>query len=414
MFLESGRNLPLTKTTLTDDAGTVVMHTGEFLVEASDRYQIELVGESGLRNPNPGTYPITALQDYAPVGRWLQPDDASNTLRVPEGILCVRGQARDDFGLVTGTMTIDAGDDRTASVSLLATADEEGQQAPPSRQAAFVELIEISELLGQKRSADGLSLHIELVDNRKPEANKTELPHRQVQIVDQAQLAASIGRHFRGLREQVEQALDLQKDRKARLEELLESEVLPGQTTTQILTAIEVGQGRIQSNADRLHRGMMRAFDTHLWNRLEPSPNAQAVVDLYRTWHSEHDEALPFLPDFYRDLADRRQKGSLGAMEQTLDPILNMVIQSDRLATQLVPPTLRLLAEAQVARNADDLRSKLQKTTQAQESIIESLQNLLGYLQEWNDYQDLVQEARALREKQREVMNRTEELRGRK
>ena len=101
-------------------------------------------------------------------------------------------------------------------------------------------------------------------------------------------------------------------------------------------------------------------------------------------------------------------------MEQTLDPILTMVVQSDRLASDLVPPTLRLLAEAQVARNTDDLRVKLRATTEAQGRIIEALKSLLGHLQEWNDYQDLVQEARALREKQREVMNRTEELRGRK
>ena len=278
----------------------------------------------------------------------------------------------------------------------------------------FVELIEVSELLGRQRAADGLSLHIELVDNCQPEPNKTELPHRQVQIVDQAQLAAAIGRHFRGLREQVERALDLQNDRKARLEDLLETGALPGPPAAQVLPAIEVGPGRIKGSADRQHRGKMRAFDTHLWNRLEPSPNAATVVELYQTWHREHNEAQPFLAGFYRDIADRRRQGTLGAMEQTLDPILAMVMLSDHLANTLTPPTLRLLAEAQVARDAADLQQKLRATTQAQALIVANLENLLGRLQEWNDYQDLVQEARALREKQRDVMNRTEELRGRK
>ena len=40
------------------------------------------------------------------------------------------------------------------------------------------------------------------------------------------------------------------------------------------------------------------------------------------------------------------------------------------------------------------------------------LEQLLLRLEEWNDYQDLVQEVRALRDRQRDLQNRTEEARG--
>jgi hypothetical protein len=56
----------------------------------------------------------------------------------------------------------------------------------------------------------------------------------------------------------------------------------------------------------------------------------------------------------------------------------------------------------------------LTETAVLQAKIIALLQDLLGRLDEWNDYQDLVQEARALREKQRDLQNRTEGIRGRK
>ncbi|MFN9947953.1 MAG: hypothetical protein ACK56S_14000 [Planctomycetota bacterium] len=40
------------------------------------------------------------------------------------------------------------------------------------------------------------------------------------------------------------------------------------------------------------------------------------------------------------------------------------------------------------------------------------MQQLLLLLQDWNDYQDLVQDVRALRDRQRDVQDRTKDLRG--
>jgi hypothetical protein len=233
-----------------------------------------------------------------------------------------------------------------------------------------------------------------------------------VQIVDQSQLAAAIARHFRGLREEVEQALDLQNDRRARLGDLLAQSPAPGAATAQALTAIEVGQGRVQSAADRLVRGAMRAFDLHLWNRLEPSPGAAAVVDFYREWHTAHGTAVAHQPQFYREVHERRRSGAIPAMERSLDPILAMTLLADRLATDLSPPLLRHLAEAQVARGAADLEQRLRATAELQDGIAAVLKELLLRLDEWNDYQDLVQAARALREQQQDVQHRTEALRG--
>jgi hypothetical protein len=411
VFLESGKRVPLVPRALTDDSGTITLLVGDFTVEQSDRYQVELIGDGGLRNPNPGTYPVTALQDYAPVGRWLQPDDEANTPLLPEGILCIRGEARDDFGLLQGSLQIDAGNDRTTQRALVAPlADGE----PPLLQLLFLDLIELRELLPAQASTDGLSLQLELTDNRAPIANSTQLPRRQVQIVDLAQLSAAIARHFRSLREDVEQALDLQTDRRARLADLIAAQPSQNAATAQELTAIEVGQGRVQSAADRMLRGAMRAFDMHLWNRLDPSPNAPAVVEFYRAWHQQNGLAISYQPAFYRELAQLRQQGTIGSLDQSLDPILRMVLLTDQLSEQLSPPLLRTLAEAQVAANSADLQQSLQRAIALQDKVLATLQDLLSRLDEWNDYQDLVQEARSLIEKQRDLQHRTEQTRGRK
>ena len=422
VFLESGRRLDLGTVAPQDDSGVGTTWRTQFALEASDRYQIELLGDNGLRNPNPGTYPLVALQDYSPVGRWLLPDD-EGMLLLPTALLCVRIHGRDDFGLRSVELVVERGGDRSLTRALLAA---------PASAAVLTELLEVRELLGlqtapsdpsaavppagaaaARSGGDGLVLSVQLRDNKQPQAGQTDLPRRIVQIVDEPQLAAAIARMFRGLREDLAQALSVQTDRRTRLEDLLAGAGAAADAAT-TLTAIEVGQGRVASTAERVHRGLMRAFDLHLWNRLDPSQHAAAVVERYRQHSRGLQEAVPLDPAFYRELARARADGTLGAMEQALDPILLMIGIADAIASEQGPALARELAEAQVARSGADRTRWLQQAQQSQQRIETGLQQLLLRLEEWNDYQDLVQEVRALRDRQRSLQDRTEEAKGKK
>ena len=408
VFLESGRRLELAPSTPQDDSGVPTLYRGRFAVTTGDRYQIELLGDNGLRNPNPGTYPIAALQDYAPVGRWLLPDD-EGLLLLPTALLCVRVDARDDFGLAAIDLRIEHAGEASVERPLLAPA------TPPATAAVLTELFEVRELLGGAAPGnDGLSLLLQLRDNKEPQAGSTELPRRIVQIVDEPQLAAAIARAFRALREELSQAHDVQVDRRGKLEELLAGPGDAGVDVNQALTGIEVGQGRVASTLERAHRSLMRAFDVHLWNRLEPSPNARLVVDLYRERARALAEPIALDPDFYRDVVQRRTAGQLGAMESALDPILTMLGLADDTARGDAAEVVRSLAEAQVARGPAERQELLQRAHAGQQRIEAALARLLLQLQGWNDYQDLVQETRALRDRQRELQDRTDEVRGKK
>jgi hypothetical protein len=411
VFLESGRRIELEPLVLQDDSGTSTRLRGAFVLDASDRYQIELVATNGLRNPKPGTYPISALQDYAPVGRWLLPEDDTLAL-LPTGLLCLRVDARDDFGLTAADLTIERGGEVVLTQALL-TAPEPPAPADKPRTRAFpTELFEVQELLGASEGGEGLFAQLSLRDNKAPEAGTAELPRRIVQIVDPQQLAGLIAKRFRRLREEVEQADSIQ-----RVEELITRQADGATRATegevaQILTGVEVGQGRVQSAVQRVTLGLMRAFDLHLWNRLEPSQHAEAVVKLYQEHAANLTEPLSLDPAFYRDLGDRRRAGTLGAMETTLDPILAMFEMTDQLARVEAPEVTRLIAKAQIARGEDDRAPLLAEAQSRQRDIEAVLKQLLLRLEEWNDYQDLVQEVRALRDRQRDLQNRTEEARG--
>ena len=52
------------------------------------------------------------------------------------------------------------------------------------------------------------------------------------------------------------------------------------------------------------------------------------------------------------------------------------------------------------------------RTLKVQAEIEQALKQLLERLEEWNDYQDVIQVTRALRDRQRDLQNRTEEAKG--
>jgi hypothetical protein len=412
VFLEGGKRLELQPSALTDDSGTSPAFTGRFVVETPDRYQVELLGENGLRNPNPGSYPVAALQDYSPVGRWLQPDEEGAAMLLPNATLCVRYAAKDDFGLAGAELVVEAPGGREQRIALL---EPPAGDARPPLATGGLRLLRVAELLGETRAAqEGLALQVLLRDNKAPQPNTTELPRRSVQVVDETQLAAAVARHFRSLREEVTQALEVQEDRRARIGELVQDALAPGPSVSQVLTSVEVGQGRVQTSADRCHLQLMRAFDMHLWNGLDTSNHVGKVVELYTTWYTARPEAPAYDPGFHRELTRLRREGAVGGLELVLDPILGMVTLADGLASTLGPRASRLLTEAQVAADGVELNRLLGEIAAVQDQAIAALTQLRDRLEEWNDYQDLIQEARALRDRQRDVQLRTEELRGRK
>lgn len=405
-FLESGQQVPLTATVLQDDSAAATVYVGRFRVEKSDRYEVRLLAENGLANPNPGNYPVAALTDYAPVGRWLLPDD-ENLLLLPTALLCVRYEARDDFGLANVQLQIERNGQPVHTAEFVPPAGASEADGASRREAVRTEYLEVGSLLGGAAAGnDGLALLLALADGRQPAANRTELPRRIVQIVDAPQLAAAVARSFRAMREETEQALSLQRDRRAKLEEVL---VDAAANASSALTGIEVGQARIGASAQRLHLGLMRSFDLHLWNRLDPSPNAPRAIEVHQRFARDLRTPLAFDPDYYRELLRLRQAGTLGALETTLDPILAMVALADELASHETPGALRLLAQVEQAPGGER-RRLLEQALANQQRIEDRLQQLLLRLEEWNDFQDLIQETRALRDRQRDLQARTIEV----
>ena len=95
---------------------------------------------------------------------------------------------------------------------------------------------------------------------------------------------------------------------------------------------------------------------------------------------------------------------------EILDPILQMTAAAGRIATELAPKTLELMATARVAASTADAKEALQEAALGQSAIIKVLQELLTRLHDWNEFQDLIDNTRSLRDRQRDLRARTRAL----
>ncbi|MHC4513365.1 MAG: hypothetical protein ACYS5W_06670 [Planctomycetota bacterium] len=411
-FQESGREpIDLVATTVTDDAGPRTVYRASLLHTQSDRYQVKLLGKAGLTNPHPGTYQLLAVPDHAPVGNVLAPENDNLNVVLPDGIIPVRIEARDDFGLTNATVVVQS-DKAESSLERVLFQQQPNDQ--PTKERLLQDFIDLAQPPSDRaRVSIGQTLLIttELRDNRQPEAGITKLTGRQVYVIGETDLLRRVAGHFRRVREAVEQNLRLQMDRHERLLDVLE-DLQKGATVPQeqvAITAVEVAQGRIQGAAGRIHTEFMRAFDFHLFNRLDPSNTAKKVEEFYREFHAADPRAQRFLAEFYQDLMVKRRDGRLGAME-ILDPILQMTIAASRIAGELAPRTLELMATARVAPSTAAATDALRTAADGQTAIIEVLQELLRRLDDWNEFQDLIDNTRSLRDKQRDIRARTQTL----
>lgn len=414
-LLDSEREVSLQPVTIEDDQGTSYAYTGSIDIVATDRYQIVFVGPDEISSPHPGTYPIVAIEDHAPVARLLTPGNSELDVVLPTALLPVRIVASDDFGIAeVSASTVSGENEYVRSTRMFDGASVLATQATTETFATA--LLEVADL-GDTPVTVGETIVVSgaVRDNRQPEEQVAELRSRNVAVVGPSDLARRISSHFRRIRDSVEKALNLQSDRRDRLLELREDmKTADGEElglANRIIT-IEVGQGRVLAEARRLHRELKRSFDFHLFNRLEESLHAPKVVELYSTHHRENPSDVDYPDAFYRAVTAERRVGTIGAMEKTLDPILQMIETADGLATQTCPEAIRAIEGAAVASESDATKEALDRAAASQAAILASLESLRSRLDEWNELRDVLTQTRSIRDKQKDIRARTKTLQG--
>ncbi|MFO1052585.1 MAG: hypothetical protein U1F36_10255 [Planctomycetota bacterium] len=409
LLVQSGTRLPLDAVRIDDDSGVGRRFTGSLSVMASDQYEVHLVGTEGITNPRPASYPILALEDHPPSGRILEPGGDDVQVVLPSAQIPLRVEVGDDFGVARVELaTAIGGSDRVRRQVLF-----EAMTPPQPQQRMLVELLQVP-TLGPDGTApqqgDAIAVEVAVFDNREPEPGHNELARRTVHVVDEIELLRRLSAHFRRVRDDVEAALAVQTERRDALEGFLENlpEPTTGSRDPQIVT-LEVGQSRVVAAARRTRDGLQRAFDLSLFNGLEggDSPHAKATVAFWLQFYRSQDRLDSRDPAFYRALAEEQRAGRIGKMEKTLDPLLDMTLRADRVVDGMAEPILRDLERASVAADRNALATVLKEVHDLQVQAVTELEALLARLDQWNEFQDVVRSARALRDSQRDLEYRT-------
>ena len=352
-----------------------------------------------------------------PVGRLVTPEDDDLSIALVDAIVPVRIVATDDFGLTSISVVVQANEeDKGATVSMFTTDPQAGPDTEPTRKQTALHYVDLVTDAFKERTKIGEALlfQVKLVDNQTPGPKTKDIGPRQIQLVGETDLLRRISSHFRRIKEDVEQNLQLMRDRHERLEDILDSveEGISMSKQQLPITTVEVAQGRVKSAAGRIHRELMRAFDFHLFNRLESSVHAITVLQLYKDFHSKVSEDTRFFPEFYENVAKLRQEHKLGAMDKTLDPILKMVNSAYQISQVRAPSALRLLAASRVAESNKDAATALRGAGKDQIAMIKEFESLLSQLDTWNEFQDVITNTRSLLDQQRDIQTRTKNLQG--
>ncbi len=382
-FLESGEEFPL-------ESGPDGVLSASFLVEASDRYAVKLVGRNGLGNPAPGSWPVRALEDRRPMVQLIRPARADVDITA-SGRLPLRVRAVDDFGLAT-VMLAAAPPGSPARETALWTAGETLE-----REALVRLLLDAQELGDEVIEGAVFDLAVRAADNREPNAQQATTPPVRIRVVSAAELLQRIADDLRTMRRDVESLRRLQEDRMDRVDRALDLAESGGWNRDEAagVAGIALGQERVAGSAGRLAEGLLGIVERSAYNGLDREANAIVSV-LEGAADGRTDAAL----------LEADRQGLLGAPEFA-GPVVEMLAQAVRIRDDLAVAAVAALEEASL--EPEHPAALLGRARAAQSEVLAATGKLLRLLAKWDDYQALVGRLREILEGQRALEGRTRE-----
>ncbi|MFQ5507460.1 MAG: hypothetical protein ACE5F1_22075, partial [Planctomycetota bacterium] len=260
----------------------------------------------------------------------------------------------------------------------------------------------------EPREGDRLRFLVHAVDNRDPDPQQGSVQTIRIHLHDKDELRRRLRDRLRSTRRVVETARKVQAEQSARLDSfLIELKEARYDSSMKLsFAALESGQSRVRSSLRRVRGDLTEVLDAHLFNGLDSSPGVADVLALYRSYYTEHPEASATDPGFYLAVSAARRTGRVASLD-LLARLIEMFGISHVLYEDRTPACLGSLAEASTADNDEELEGNLEKVQHLQRDIVEGLDQLLHLLEDWNNYQDLVRNARRLKAKQEELMDRS-------
>ena len=209
------------------------------------------------------------------------------------------------------------------------------------------------------------------------------------------------------LKEDVRTLKEQQTERWERGKALLEEPEI----TEQVLVSLEIGQNKLTNRFKSASREMAYIFDGYLFNRLDRTSAASVLLERAVQLRLVSEVSERFDSGHYQALVDLYTSNQLGEMD-LMERLIVMLGFCLRISDTLSPEVSGWVAKAVVAADGGDVAGFVERSVKKQEEILATLDELLAKMDEWEDYQELLQLFRDVIDAQHNVNVMTrEELR---
>jgi hypothetical protein len=409
---------PGTAKPLERDATDPTLWRASLVAEDTGTFNLHLTGASGFKNLQPLDYPLTVLADRKPVLEIARPG-VSDLEVTSKGVVPFRFLADDDYGVTRVTLDLTRFGEKRATTLLLqgegsAKPEEISAVGEPAVLDTLLDLREFRLAKGDVESAvaEGETINYAATarDNHRDASdqlvpNETTTASRRIDVVAEGEKLRKIADRQARVKQSVVAAKKSQEERLAGLKALLAGQG-DGAIEPRELTALEVEQGRVCSTARQIARELCDVTQEFTLNRLDGAPTADRVV-AFLVGRLEAARAGPnfdFKP--FLDLAAAQSAGEFGQLNQlaNLLAMLDLGLQASETHAQ---KALEQLRGARLSGRAEDRVTLLQGAQDAEQSVIDTWSLLLQKMEEWEDYQEILDLWRGLVKDQKDINDRS-------
>jgi hypothetical protein len=391
-------------------------HGLRFVAEQSVRVRFQLTDANGLENPDPGLFGVDLVEDHVPEVVVVAPG-RTNVESVAGGALALRARVEDDFGLRRVLLRWRVGEDgalggeRELPQLPLVESDDPSATGPGGapRVARVHALLELDPLLGAAAQSASAQLVLELgaEDSAEPAQWGQATPIR-VRLLTVDELLRRVQDRLSAARLEAGAVAELQRERRTRTEELLDSLSDDGGLEPADARAVQSalnGQRRVDSDAEALLRSLTAVAEQVLYARLDPQGEG-LLLELDRLLAPRVERSFDLEP--WRELIAFRERTAVGegGFAVHLLQIVALGVAVDETAGQAVSE----LSAADGARDAASARGALVRAVEAQTANLARLEDLLDRLSEWDNFQSVLALTRDILDRQKALRERARTL----
>jgi hypothetical protein len=392
----------------------------EHRAERTLGFRIELTDANGLANPDPGLFRIRVLEDRPPEVLALAPA-RSEFETVRGGTIPLRARAEDDFGLsAMGWRLRVPGADEAAPLHGEEFAPRALESAPRGprgtggevRAAALGSARLEVDALGQDGVPPAVDSRFALeffaLDNRAPEPGQGRSHEIRVRIVTPEELLRRMQDRLAQARMSAMRLSDLQREKRARVEELLDS--LEGDETVEsaddlALAAALASERRVLSDAQALARDLAAAAEDVLYARLDDK--AASLLEQYDARMASASDPR-FQAAVWRELSGAGS-GTPLAGESFAANLVALVALALEISEEHARAAVEALDAAEKALAAGDVAAALVRAAEHESRVLERTEALLEELAEWDNFQNVLTLARDILNRQKALRDRTQQ-----